>query len=99
MTVKIIGLIQLKDINAFEIYRNQVGATVQMFNGQVATRGKVSDIFWNELNAENFSSYVELIFPMLSDAQQWAKSPEYQRLLSVRNQALKVTLFSIQTLD
>lgn len=29
MTVKIIGLIRLKDPAAFEIYRSQIGATIE----------------------------------------------------------------------
>lgn len=99
MTVKVIGLIELKDPEAFEIYREQVSDTVQRFNGKVACRGNVSDIFWNELDAEKFSSFVELIFPTLTDAQNWAKSPVYQDLISIRHQALRVTVFSVQTID
>jgi uncharacterized protein (DUF1330 family) len=99
MVVKVIGLIELNDLEAFEIYRSQVGATVHQFHGQVALRGDISTIFWNELNADQFSSYVELTFPSLLDAQNWAQSPAYLDLINIRNQALKVTLFSVQTVD
>lgn len=99
MVVKVIGLIELNDLDAFELYRHQVGATVEKFSGHVLFRGDVSEIFWNELNAETFNSYVELVFPTLHQCHQWIQSPEYQRLLKVRNQALKVTLFSVQEMN
>lgn len=99
MVVKVIGLIELNDLEAFEIYRSRVGATVHQFRGQVVLRGEISTMFWNELNTDQFSSYVELTFPSLSDAENWAKSSEYQDLINIRNQALKVTLFSVQSVD
>ncbi len=99
MVVKVIGLIELKDPDAFEVYKNQVGATVEKFGGQIFSRGTVENTFWNELNIDPFTSFVELHFPNLSSAQNWASSAEYQNLLKVRHQALKVTLFSVQTLN
>jgi len=33
----------------------------------------------------------------MEDAKQWVKSPEYQALLPVRNQAMQLTLFAVET--
>ena len=35
MTIKVIGLIQLNDLEAFEEYRSQVGDTVAMYQGKI----------------------------------------------------------------
>lgn len=96
MTVKIIGLIRLKDPAAFEIYRSQVGATVEKYLGTVAARGVSGKTYWNELPCGEFSAFVELQFPSAADADRWAMSAEYQALLPVRSQAMDLSLFRIE---
>jgi uncharacterized protein (DUF1330 family) len=95
MTIKVIGLIQLNDLEAFEEYRSQVGDTVELYQGKIASRGSFNTFLWNELNCESFNAFVELEFPSLSDSQAWANSAEYQSLLPVRSKAMKLTLFSV----
>ncbi len=95
MTVKVIGLIELKDLTEFEKYRSEVGHTIELYKGKIVGRGTTADVFWNELACQKFGSYVELEFPQLIDAQTWAHSPEYQSLIKIRNKAMKVTLFSV----
>ncbi len=97
MSVKVIGLIKLQDNLAFEEYRAQVGQTIELYQGSVVSRGRISNIFWNELNSEKFDSFVEINFPTQRLANDWANSPEYQKILSVRNKAMNLTLFSITT--
>lgn len=96
MTVKIIGLIRLKDPAAFETYRSQVGATVEKYRGTVVARGTAGKTYWNELPCGDFTAFVELQFPSATDADRWAASPEYQALVSVRTQAMDLTLFCIE---
>jgi uncharacterized protein (DUF1330 family) len=93
--VKVIGLIKLRDENAFEQYRSQVGQTVELYKGSIKNRSSVADMFWNELDCASFSAFVELEFPSTKDAKTWANSPEYQALVPIRNKAMKLTLFSI----
>jgi uncharacterized protein (DUF1330 family) len=95
MGIKVIGLIQVNDPEAFEEYRSQVGATVALYQGKIASRGSFHSFLWNELECDSFSAFVELEFPNLSDSQAWASSPEYQGLLPVRSRAMKLTLFSV----
>jgi len=95
MTTKVIGLIRLTDPAAFDIYRGQVGATVEKYHGQIAFRGQPLPAFWNELGCEAFDAYVELDFPTLDDAKAWASSPEYRELLAIRSQAMRLTLFAV----
>lgn len=97
MTIKVIGLIQLDDLEAFEGYRNQVGDTVALYAGKIISRGTFNQFFWNELECKSFSAFVELEFPDLEHSQAWAASPEYLGLLPIRNKAMKLTLFSVTT--
>ena len=94
MSVKLIGLIKIQDHMAFEEYRAQVSQTIAIYQGSIASRGKISNIFWNELNCEKFESFVEIIFPTQELANDWADSPEYRKIISVRSQAMSITLFS-----
>jgi uncharacterized protein (DUF1330 family) len=96
MTVKIIGMIRLKDSAAFEVYRSKVGATVELYGGTVAARGAVDKTYWNELACGHFGAFVELNFPSAKQADLWANSPEYQSIVSVRQQAMDLTLFRVQ---
>lgn len=93
--VKVIGLIELSDPQAFEQYRSQVGKTVELYRGSIQNRGTINELFWNELGCENFSAFVELEFPTAQDAHAWAHSSEYRALVPIRNKAMKLTLFSI----
>ena len=96
MTVKIIGMIRLKDREAFEIYRSKVAATVSAYGGSIIARGAVDKTYWNELPCSEFGAFVELNFPSAKQADLWANSPEYQSIVSVRQRAMDLTLFRVQ---
>lgn len=96
MTVKIIGLIRLKDPAAFEIYRSQVGATVEKYQGSVVARGTAGKIYRNELPCGEFTAFVELKFPSEAEADRWVVSAEYKALVPVRAQAMDLTLFRVE---
>jgi len=93
--VKVIGLMELTDQNAFEQYRSQVSQTVELYQGSIKNRGLVTELFWNELGCTSFSTFVELEFPSKEDAHTWANSSEYQSLVPIRSKAMKLTLFSV----
>lgn len=96
MTIKIVGLIRLKDPAAFEIYKSQVGATVESYNGTVTARGSLAKTYWNELPCGDFNAFVELCFPSSEDADRWATSPEYNSIVAIRQKAMDLTLFRVQ---
>ena len=95
MTIKVIGLIELNDLEAFEEYRSQVGDTVALHQGKISSRGEFSSFLWNELACGPFNAFVELEFPDLEHSQSWANSLEYLNLLAIRSKAMRLTLFSI----
>ena len=95
--MKVIGLIKVLNEEAFDTYRSQVSQTVAPYQGRVVFRGKQKFMPWNELQINEFDDYVELDFPSLEDAKRWASSTEYAELLQVRTQAMRLTLFGIES--
>jgi len=93
--IKVIGLMELGDQEAFADYRSQVSQTIALYKGSIKNRGSVNDLFWNELDSAPFNTLVELEFPTAQDAHAWAHSPEYQQLVPIRSKAMKLTLFSV----
>lgn len=94
--MRVIGLIALKDLTAFDDYRQQVGATIEQYDGKLLMRGKPTAILWNELEVAQFQAFVELEFPSRDRAIQWANSPEYQSLVPIRLRAMRLTLIGFE---
>lgn len=84
-----VGHIHVKNADAWEAYRSQVGATIAQYGGQLLFRGQQQRVFSGEMPQENV---VALQFESLEAAHRWHDSPEYQALLPVRAQAADVTL-------
>lgn len=97
VSITVIGIFKVKDRLDFEDYRSKVGATIQLYGGTVVRRGSCDIPFWNQLNAQEFDTFVELTFPTIEDAKRWANSSEYGDLLPVRNCAMQLTLFVVTT--
>jgi len=95
MPVKIIGLIKFKDPAAFEIYRAEVGATVEKHQGKIQFRGSHLATYWNELPCADFDAFVDIEFPDAEHVEQWANGTDYQRLVAIRSKAMQLTLFSV----
>ena len=96
MTITVIGIFKTMHLEDFELYRSKVGASIELYGGKVVRRGKCSEQFWNELNVNEFDTFVELAFSTSEDARRWANSPEYAELLLVRNRAMQLTLFTVE---
>ncbi len=97
MSVTVIRIFKKLSSDSFEEYRSQVGVSIELYGGQLIRRGVCQTPFWNQLNSEEFDTFVELSFPTVEDAKQWANSPEYEALLPVRNRAMRLTLFTVET--
>lgn len=95
MTYRLIGMIAVKDEQALSEYRSQVLATVEQYGGRLLCAGPMAGFFWNELGCADFQLTFQTEFPDEAAARRWAASPEYQRLLAVRAQAMNLTLFAM----
>lgn len=88
-----VGHIHVKNADAWEAYRSQVGATISQYGGQLLFRGQQQGVFSGKMPQENV---VALQFESLEAAHRWHDSPEYQALLPIREQAADVTLVLYQ---
>ena len=89
MSAFCIGQIRVRNAEAWEQYRQRVGATIKQYGGEVLFRGTEARAISGELPHERV---VVLQFDNLDSANRWHDSPEYQALLPIREKAADVTL-------
>jgi len=95
MAAYYVGTIRVTDACAWEIYVSQVGATISQYGGRVLFRGTRHD----EANAGGFGDdwrIVTLHFDSREAAKRWHGSPEYQRLVPLRDAGAEVELLLYQ---
>jgi len=91
MPAYVIGHIHVRDADKWQAYVTQVGATISAYGGEVLLRGETAKVFSGE---HRFERIVVLRFSDQESAVRWHASPEYQRLIAVRDRAADVTLIS-----
>jgi uncharacterized protein (DUF1330 family) len=89
MAAHVIGLIRLKDEVAWREYVSQVGATIAQYGGEVLFRGITDSVFAGN-HPHDLS--VALRFADIVAAKRWLDSPEYQRIVPIRDKGADVTL-------
>jgi uncharacterized protein (DUF1330 family) len=84
-----VGLIHIRDQVSWQAYVSQVGETIARYGGEVLFRGTRVQTMSGDLPYENV---VTLKFPDHAAATRWHASPEYQRLIRIRDAGANVTL-------
>jgi uncharacterized protein (DUF1330 family) len=84
-----VGLIHVRDEAQWQVYVSQVGATICQYGGQVIFRGAKAQTMSGALAEEKI---VTLMFADLAAATRWHESPEYQKLIPIRDAGADVTL-------
>lgn len=84
-----VGHIRVKDAQAWEQYRAQVGATISQYGGELLFRGAWKQSFSGAKLGERV---VALRFADVPAAKRWHDSPEYQALIPLRDAGADVTL-------
>ncbi len=84
-----VGLIRVKNAQAWEQYQSHVGATITQYGGEILFRGEQQRLFSGGLSHEKV---VALRFGDLPAANRWHDSDEYQALIPIREVAAEVTL-------
>ena len=84
-----VGLIQVRDEVIWQSYLSQVGATIAQYGGVILFRGAFEKLLSGSATHEYV---VTLQFASLPDAMRWHDSPEYQRLIPIRDAGADVTL-------
>ena len=91
MAAYLIGHIKIKDPVKWEKYVEGVGVSLRPFEAKILFRGKRAKIFAGE---HPYDRTVVIEFPDQITIQQWYNSDNYQRLISVRQEAANVVIIS-----
>ncbi len=89
-----VGLIQVRDPAQWEHYVSQVGLTITQYGGRIIFRGAKRQVMAGEdiINTRAHDRVVTLEFADETAAKRWHDSPEYQRLVQIRDLGADVTL-------
>jgi uncharacterized protein (DUF1330 family) len=93
MKAYVIAAETINDSAMFDLYRKQVPATIAPFGGQFVVRGANLTVLEGEWP---HSRLVIIEFPSRTAAQDWYKSAEYQKIISLR---LKSTVGNLIVVD
>jgi uncharacterized protein (DUF1330 family) len=79
----IVNELTVTDPVRYKVYQDQVPATLALFGGQYVSRGEPEPIIGKVPSPR----IVVLEFPSRERALAWFHSPEFQRILAIRNEA------------
>ena len=85
--------VDITDPVAYEDYRRQVPAVVAAHGGRFLVRGGATTVLEGEANPKR---QVILEFPDMAQLQAFYNSPEYQRLIAIRQGASTGVLLAIE---
>jgi uncharacterized protein (DUF1330 family) len=78
----VVNEIHVTDPTKYKTYADQVPATLAPFGGRFIARGGKTEPF----GTDDVKGRVAILeFPSFADAKAWHDSPEYQRILKIRN--------------
>ncbi len=94
MTALVTGRVRVRDAAKWREYVAQVGATIAQYGGEVLFRGAQVRAFAPAAgrNGDGGELLVVLRFADAAAAARWHDSPEYQRLIAVRDAGAEVVL-------
>lgn len=89
----VIGHITVKDAEKWAEYRRKVPATLSEWGAEVVFRGKRAEVFTGE---HDYTDTVVIRFPGASAVGNWYRSPAYQALIPLREQAAGMVLIGYE---
>lgn len=93
MAAYIVANVEVSDRVAYEEYRQQVPAVIAAHGGRFLARGGAAEVLEGETLAHRM---VILEFPSMAQAQAFYHSPEYQRLVAIRQRASRASLLAVE---
>jgi uncharacterized protein (DUF1330 family) len=88
-TFYVIGHITIKDTEKWAEYRGKVPATLSEWGAEVVFRGKRAEVLTGK---HGYADTVVIRFPSASAIGDWYRSPAYQALIPLREQAAEMVL-------
>jgi uncharacterized protein (DUF1330 family) len=84
MPAYVIFDIHVDDHDAYAPYREPAGAAVEQYGGRYLARGGASEVLEGEWDVDRL---VILEFPSMDQARAFYRSPEYQKVVPIRQGA------------
>ena len=81
------------DPEAFDAYRAHAPETIQRYGGEYIVRGGVYEVLEGP---DPLPRLVVIRFPSMSAAKDWYGSPDYRKLLAVRQRSAKTNLVLVE---
>lgn len=94
MPAYVIGNISIKDAVKWAEYRDRVPATLAPWGAELVFRAKRNAVFSGTHRHDNV---VVIRFPDAAAAANWFKSPAYQAIVPLRDQAADVDLVAYES--
>jgi uncharacterized protein (DUF1330 family) len=93
MAAYLIADVEVRDVQAYEEYRQKVPAVIAAYGGRYLVRGGAVERFEGDAAMHRV---VLLEFPDMAKLRAFYESSEYQRLIPVRRKASRANLFAVQ---
>lgn len=93
MAAYIIANVEVSDRATYEEYRQQVPAVIAAHGGRFLARGGAAEVLEGETLPHRM---VILEFPSMAQARAFYHSPEYQRLVAIRQRASRASLLAVE---
>ena len=88
-----IGHITVKDQAKWSEYREKLPATLEAWGAELVFRGRLTSVLSGD---HAHTDTVVIKFPDIEALNNWHSSPEYQSLITLRNEAADVDLLSYE---
>jgi len=89
----VIGQFDIHDAEAYAAYRAQTPATIERYGGRFVVRAGRFQTLEGEAP---YPRIVVIEFPSYAQAKAWYQSPEYQKLIPIRQQAARGRSFVVE---
>jgi uncharacterized protein (DUF1330 family) len=92
MPAYLISDVTVRDAEAFQVYRKRAAASIEHYGGRYLVRGGAIETLEGDWHPRTL---IVVEFPDIDRARAWYRSPEYDRALEVRDQALSRNLILV----
>lgn len=89
----LIGHVTVKDAEKWSEYRNKVPGTFKPWGGELVFRGKLASVL---SGYHEHSDTVVIRFPDLQALNDWHSSPQYQSIITLRQEATEMDLLAYE---
>ncbi len=93
MAAYVISEVEMRDPDAFEVYRTLAARTIAQYGGRYLVRGGKAELAEGNLPAK---AIVVVEFASMARLKEWYASPEYAEALRVRQTALERRLVFVE---